>query len=112
MELTLKERLVLLQILGPVTSTLAGARILRELRGDLGLSEEDHKKYGVTSTDPCAECGSTGGMRWEDATATEEIEIGDVAHKIIVRQLKELDRKGKIPDDYIDIYDKFPEVEE
>jgi len=111
-ELTVMERVILLQILAPVTNTLTDGRILRRAKRDLGFSEEDHKEYGITPTEPCPHCGSEGGMRWEDATATKEIEIGDVAHKIIVRQLKELDRQGKIPGDYLDIYDKFPEVEE
>lgn len=106
------ERVILLQILAPVTNTLTEGRILRRTKRELGFTEEDHEKYGITSLDPCEHCGSEGGMRWEDGITTEEIEIGDVAHKIIVRQLKELDTRGKIPDDYIDIYDKFPEVEE
>lgn len=103
MELTVKERLVLLQALPP-TGNLTELRIIRELRDGLSFSEEEHKEFGIVFGDT--------GVRWEDTAATKEIEIGDVARSIIVRRLKELNRQGQLTEDHLDIIPKFPEVEE
>lgn len=102
MELTVKERLVLLQTLPP-TGNLTELRIIRELKESLSFSEEEHEQFGIVYDGE--------RVAWQDTAATKEIEIGDVARGIIVRRLKELNRQGQLAEDHLDIIDKFPEVE-
>lgn len=104
MELSIKDRLVLLQALAGATGNLTEARILRELRQDLDFTEEEHKGIGFKT--------EGNAVRWEPkANFAKEIPIGDVAHRLIVKRFKELDLNRQITDEILDTIDKFPEVE-
>ena len=105
MELGVKQRLVLLGTLTGVTGNVAELRILRELREALSFSEEEHKALKLIVND--------GQMNWNTkADQPVEIEVGDVARGIVVKQLKALSDQGELADDHLDIIDLFPEVEE
>ena len=109
MELNVKQRVVLLGTLAGMTSNATELRILRELREALSFTEEEHALYGIRTE-------TTGDGRelmfWESGAGTKEVEIGDVARRIIVRQLKALNEQNALADDHLDILDLFPEVEE
>jgi len=105
MELGVKQRIVLLGTLSGVTGNVTELRILRELREALSFSEEEHAVLGLVVND--------GQMNWNtEADQPVEIEVGDVARKVIVTQLKILSDQGQLADDHLDIIDLFPEVEE
>ena len=105
MELSVKQRVVLVGTLAGVTANLTELRILREVKEALSFSEEEPTALQIRED----------GKRlvWnEKADEPKEIEIGDVAQRLIVRRLKELNRQGQLADDHLDIIDLFPEVEE
>jgi hypothetical protein len=103
-ELSVKDRVVLLSTLAAVTGNLTELRILRELRENLSFSEEEHAALSIAERE--------GRLYWNtDADQPREVEIGNVARRLIVRRLKELNREGKLADDHLDVIDKFPEVE-
>lgn len=106
MELGVKQRVVLLGTLTGVTGNVTELRILRELREALSFSEEEHAALKLI-------VDGDGRMQWEtEADQPKEIEVGDVARKVIVTQLKMLSDQGELADDHLDIIDLFPEVED
>jgi len=105
MLLSVKERLVLLQAIPPQTGNLTTLRIVRKLREDLSFSEEEHGELGLRV--------EGGQITWDgEAQKSKEIEIGEVAHQIIVDNLRALNGREALTEDILDIIDKFPEVEE
>lgn len=105
MELSVQERLVLLEALGQVRGNLAELRILRELKEELSFGEEEHKELGLHV--------EAERMFWNpEAAQDKEIEIGDVARDIIVRRFKELNDQRILTEAHLFIVDKFPEIEE
>ena len=103
MLLTVKHRFVLLGTLANVQGNLAELRILRELREGLSFGEEEHKALKVRE--------EGGRILWNEGES-KEVEIGEVARRIIVKRLKELNAQGLLSDDHLDVIDNFPEVEE
>jgi len=105
MLLSVQGRLLLLEALAGVRGNLAELRILRELKEDLGFSEEEHKELELRLVGDM--------MRWNPAKAKDkEIEVGDVARDIIVRRLKELNEQKVLTEAHLFVIEKFPEVEE
>jgi len=81
MLLTVKERIVLGQALIGVRGNLTELRIIRQLREDLSFSEEEHKELNIQI--------EGDGIFWNtEGEQPKEIEIGDVARKIIVNRLR------------------------
>jgi len=70
------------------------------------------KDYGL-NMGKCLSCDYKGlvivnQIGWNQSAAKEKnIEIGDVAKKIIREQFEELDKQGKIIPDHLDICEKF-----
>mgnify|MGYP001571220267 CR=1 FL=1 len=102
MLLTIKDRLILLGTLANVQGNLTELRILRELREALSFSEKEHKKLNIRE--------EGGRILWKEGEP-KEVEIGEVAKRVIVNKLKELNAQGLLSDDHLGIADKFPEVE-
>ena len=104
MELTVKDRLILLGILGPQAGNIATLRIVQKLRDDLSFNEQEHKDLEIEMQ---------GGMiRWNDQVQlVKDVDIGPVAHKVIVDALKEMSAREQLHLEHLTILDKFPEVE-
>lgn len=100
MLLTVKERILLLQVL-PKEGDFLTQKIVRDMRSKIGLSEEDWKTYGIHTT-------PDGRVEW-DATKDKGVEIpfGDKATEIVRDGLKDLDKQKKVTDDFIPLFDKF-----
>jgi len=102
--LSVQERLLLLEALAAVRGNFAELRILRELKENLSFSEEEHKELGLRA--------EGGKMFWNPAAAQDkEIEIGDVAREIIVQRFKELNEQKVLTEAHLFIVDRFPEIE-
>lgn len=99
-ELSVLERLTLLQAL-PREGNLVTIKIVRKLREDLSLSEEEIVAYKVVVRDE-------GGVQWsaEDAK-TKEVEIGPAALTTIQKALKKLNDKEALREEHIAVYEKF-----
>ena len=107
MELTVKERILLADIL-PGSGDISTIRISNDLRNDLSFSEEEHDIYGFRSPEE-----NPNAIFWDmDAPQEKDIEIGKKASKLIEDALKKLDENGGVTVDHISLFDKFMEVEE
>jgi len=105
MLLSVRQRIVLLQLIPPQSGNLTTLRIVRKLREDLSFTEEEHKKFDMRPEDD--------GVAWDAELAEpKEVEIGEVAHGIIVDNLKMMNQREVLPEDCLDIIHLFPEVEE
>ena len=103
MELSIKERLVLLNVL-PSQETYDNMLVLRELMGELGFNEADHDDIGLTEED--------GNVSWDEKKAVlKEVSIGLVAYDLIKKGFKKLDSEKLITLDLMPTYKRFVEDE-
>ena len=102
MNLSVKERLVILSIL-PQEGNRLTWKVQKKLEDDLGFSEEELKTYKLETLE-------NGMVRWDNNGKQEkEIEIGEKANDIIILALSKLNDQNKLRKDHIDIYDRFME---
>ena len=98
MELTVMERLVLLQIL-PKEGNLLQLKIVRQLREELSFSEQEHATLNFQEGD--------GLINWDQNKAgPKEVELGTKALEMIHKALAELDKAGKLRAEYLDLCEK------
>jgi len=103
MELTVKERLVLMATL-PKEGSFTILKLLRKLKEDLSFDDSENKKLRFVQE---------GDMvRWDETqNIVKDIKTGETMMNLIVNALKELDRKGKLTEDHFTLYEKFVEVD-
>jgi len=106
MKLTIKERLMILNIL-PKQSNFATLKIVRKLEEDLSFSENEYKEFGFDVT----EINGQVITKWnsEKNQEVKDIKIGEKALDIIVESLKKLDNEKKLTQDHYVLYKKFVE---
>lgn len=103
MNLSIKERLVLLNIL-PGQETYANMLVIKNLRDEVGFSEEDHQYLGITEND--------GDVSWDpDKQADKEVSIGVTAYGIIKKAFKKLDSDQMVSIELMDVYERFTQDE-
>ena len=101
MELNVKQRLMLLNVVPVEGVRMTDLRIAQELRLKLGFSEEDQKHFGFWYDDEKR-------LRWKpEADVPVDIKIGPRAQVLIVDTLKQLDEDKKLTEDHIDIWELF-----
>jgi hypothetical protein len=99
MELTIMERLALLQIL-PQQGNVATLRIVRKLREDLSFTEDEIKAFDIIIEE--------GRITWDEVKAKPRgYEFGATAHKTIIDTLEKLDNEGKVEIQHLSLMDKF-----
>lgn len=99
MELSVFERLMLLNVL-PAKGDITTIRIRRELRENLSFSEEEHERLKFTNDDE--------GIHWEAGVdIVKEVDIGEKAKEVIVKEMDALAEAGQFTEDHLDIYDRF-----
>lgn len=102
-KLNLNERLVLIGILPP-ESNIVTLKAIRKLKEDVGITDEDSKKYEIKVD------SQTGAVNWNKKGNKEiEFEIGELAEIEIKKALEELNNKKKLKEFHISIYEKFVE---
>ena len=100
MLLTLKERLLLLNIL-PKEGDLVTQRVVRELQSNLGVKDEEFKELNIQSL-------PDGRVSWDLTKDTgKNFVIGNKSTEIIGVALTELDKQKKVTTDFLSLYDKF-----
>ena len=99
MELGVKERVVLLQLL-PTEADYITYKIIEDLKMELSFSEDEIKEFEITVVQ--------GQILWNTKKIkTKEIEIGETAEKIITKALEEADKQNKINGDNSKLYERF-----
>ena len=99
MELTIFERLNLLNILPPA-GDLTTIRIVRKLREALSFTEAEAKEHNV------AVDAKTNQVTW-DNDREKPIEFGAKAREIAVKALEALDEAGTVEEKHLTLFDKF-----
>lgn len=99
MKMTVVERLVVLSIL-PKEGDYSTLKILRDLRMNLGFTEDEFKNWGIAN-DP-----ESGMINWE-TNGEAEIPIGEKATDIIGDALKRLNKEQKLGEHMFDVYERF-----
>jgi len=99
MKMDVAERLVTLSIL-PKEGNFTTLKILRELRMNLGFTEEELKDWRIVSD------LEAGTVNWE-TNGEAEIPIGEKATDIIIESLRKLDGELKLEEHMFDVYERF-----
>ena len=102
MQLTPVERIMLMGLL-PKEGSFVTLKIVRDLQGELGFSEEEHKKYEFRQEGDVvlfAQCATTD---------LKDVKMGEKATDIIREAFKKLDSEGRLTVQVIDLYSKFME---
>ena len=104
MKLSMKNRIVLLNILPPEADALT-MKIVRRLKEDLAPSEQDWKKYKmITEGDR---------TRWDDSIdrkfGGKEIKMWPKAFVMIQEALEALNKQKKITEEILEMYELFCE---
>jgi hypothetical protein len=97
LELTVSERLVLIQIL-PQEGDFATLRVVRDLRSALSFSEAELAALKFRTEGE--------NLHWEPQPAAD-IDIGPRALVLIADTLKDLNTKKKLRLDQVDLYERF-----
>ena len=99
MELSVAERIVLLSVL-PAEGDLTTMRLTKDLRRELGFTEDEHDVLKFRTED--------GLTKWDsEADVEKEIAIGPRAHVMVADALKELDESKKLNEDHLTLCEKF-----
>ena len=103
MELTVPERLILLNLL-PKQGDITTIRIIRDLQADLSFSEEEHKALQFVQD------GSR--VTWTpNGVGAVNIKIGPKASRLIAEVLESLSQEGKLGLEHLSLYERFCEEE-
>ena len=101
MELTVKERLILMNLL-PKEGNFLTLRLMRKLRETLSFDEEEHKILKFVQNGE--------QLSWDFAAdVVKDVEVGEVMLDVITNGLKDKDKEGKLTEDHITLYEKFVE---
>lgn len=93
------DRLLLLNIL-PNVGSFDTLKIVRDLQSDLSFSEEEHKRLDITSQD--------GLVQWrQESDLPVDISIGEIATKVIIDRLKEMDKRKQLKIEALQLYERF-----
>jgi len=105
MEVTTKQRVILLNLLSGLRGHEIELRVLRELRDKLGFTEEEHAKLQLKQDEE-------GNVTWDPTNdEPKDIDFGDVGQHIILRELHRLERDGGLEDKHLEIIGLFPWTE-
>jgi hypothetical protein len=103
MELTVKERLVLMQML-PKEANFTTLKIMRKLREELSFDEEEHKVLNFKT--------DGGRMIWDfNMPVMKDVQVGDMMMELIKSDLKKRDKDSKLTEDQFSLFEKFVENE-
>ena len=104
MELTVKERIVVLGLL-PKEGDFKTLKQLRLCREDLSLSDDEIKTLGVKTNT------QTGFINWTEPVEGEQykkdVKITDSVMELLVDSLVQADKGKKLNDETFDVYERF-----
>ena len=100
MELNIKQRLMMLNVLPVEGVRITDLRIVKELQLKVGFTEEEQQQFGFVQNE--------NRLTWnEGADVPVDIDIGPRAHVLIVDALKKLDEEKKLTVDHVELWDLF-----
>jgi hypothetical protein len=102
MELSVGDRLILLSVL-PQEGNIMEWKIIKTIKESLGFSEEEHKILKFQT--------EGDSVKWELGVPDKEVTFGEKATDIIVNAFKELNKRKKLREEHIPLYEKFVKEE-
>ena len=100
MELNIKHRLALLNVVPVEGARMKDLRVAKGLQRRLSFTEEEHARFKFVETD--------GRLKWDEkADVPTEIQIGARGTVIIRDALLKLDAEKKLTVDHVDIWELF-----
>jgi hypothetical protein len=102
MTFSVRERVVLLDILQKQSGNIVTIRLVHELQMELGFSEEESQAIGLVSAET--------GVTWK-GDSPKTVHIGPAAKGVIVSALKGLNAMNKLTLAHMDLYNRFVEEE-
>ena len=101
MELSVSERLVLLNIL-PVEGDLTTLRIVRDLKKELSFDEEEHSALSFIQDE--------SSIQWDQTVEVfKDVPIGDKATDVIKEAFAQADRQKTLTLAHLEVYERFEE---
>ena len=98
MELGIKQRLILLQVL-PQEGDFTTLKIIRDLVDSLGFSEDEHKRHNIRV--------DGGQFIWDNGEEIKDIPIGEKATDIISNAFRKLNDEKKLRIEHMELYEGF-----
>lgn len=100
MKLNILERLMLLNVLPP-EGDLRTMKVVRNLRMDLALTEQEIKDWNVQTAE--------NQVTWDDEKIEDaEINVAGERTVVVVDALKKLDSEKKVGSQHLSLFEKFP----
>lgn len=106
MKINFHDRLIFLSLL-PRENNFSTMRIIRKVHKDLGVTDEEYKKYKVKQLE-------NGKISFDPVKALEEkeFEIGEIATHLVKTALEQLDKDKKLTQEHYPLYEKIVEGNE
>ena len=98
MELSVRDRLLLLQVL-PREGDYTTLKLVRTLREELSFNEAEHAVLQFKD--------GGGTIQWEEAGLLKDVVIGEKASDVIVMAFKRLDAEHRLHHEHLGLYEKF-----
>ena len=98
-KLNLNERITLMEVL-PLEGNFITLKVIRELKLNLGVKDEEFKKFDIQQKDKRITWNNKGNEEFE-------FEFGEKATDIIIEQLEELNKSKKLEDRHFSLFEKF-----
>lgn len=100
MELNVKERLLLLNVVQQIRGDVTSLRILNDLMEDLGFTEVEIARANIRQ--------ESGSIRWDEGNGlAKDVEVGERATELVREQLKAMSEKKQLTFDHLTLWDRF-----
>ncbi|KKN70392.1 hypothetical protein LCGC14_0430870 [marine sediment metagenome] len=108
MELSIKERMLLQQLLGGVKTNFLTLKKIRVFREELSPTNSEEKKLNLREEGT----GDKKSLRW-NPIPDREIEIPEAVYNVIKKTLESMDKAEQLSNDFYSLMEKFfPEMED
>ena len=101
LNLNFHDRLVLLQLL-PGENNYVTLKLIREVKDNLGITEEEYEKYKIKRQE-------NGRISFDSKKASEEkeFEISRIVMNIIKKELERLDSQKRLTEEQFPLYERL-----
>ncbi len=96
MELSIKDRLTMMNSLMPKEGDIISLTISRDVRAKLELSQAEIKRIGLESTEG-------GGLKWKEDSTKKKVKFTNAEMEILRTQVNDLDKRKKITSELLSV---------
>lgn len=101
MNLTIKQRVILLTMSAGFIGNMVSLRDVRTFREDVALTDEEQKTVNLRHTD-------SGDLQWDEPVPIiRDIDVPDRAKELVAASLVKMDEAGGLSLDHLELYDLF-----